>query len=166
MPSRAGPVAHRLAAADPAGLLYGAIVSATALAAVSVHTEEAARVAIATGAVLVIYWMADLYVHALAVRFDGDTRGLLHRVRRSATHKSSVLKGGLPCIVVYVVLYAAGASAYVSALGALGSAIVLLVVAGYLGARHAGAPGREATVEAAGAGALGVVILVAKSLLH
>ena len=164
--SRPGPVARRLAAADPAGLLYGAIISAASLAAVSVNTAEAARVAIATGAVLVIYWMADLYVHALAMRFDGDTRGLLRRLGRSATHKASVLKGGLPGIVTYVAVYTAGVSSYGSALAALGASIVLLVVAGYLGARHAGAPGRTAMVEGAGAGLLGVAVMVAKFLLH
>jgi hypothetical protein len=104
--TRAGPVARRLAAADPAGLLYGAIVSATALAAVSLHTPEASRVAVVTGTVLVIYWMADLYVHALAMRFDGDARRLMRRLGRSAAHKSSVLKGGLPGIAVYLGVYA------------------------------------------------------------
>lgn len=163
---RPGPVALRLADADPAGLLYGAIISAVALATVSLHTPEAARVAIATGAVLVIYWMADLYVHALSARFEGDTRGLLHRLGRAAVHKSSVLKGGLPGIAVYVAVYAAGANASVAAFAALGTAIVLLTVAGYLGARHAGTQGAAAMVEAAGAGFLGVVIVVAKSLLH
>lgn len=164
--SRPGPVALRVAAADPAGLLYGAIISAAALAAVSLHTPEAARVAIATGAVLVIYWAADLYVHALAVRFDGDTRGLLRRLGRSAVHKASVLKGGLPGIIMYVVVYNVGASASAAAFAALGTAIVLLTVAGYLGARHAGAQGRAAMVEGVGAGLLGVVIMVAKFLLH
>ncbi|HEX6249386.1 MAG TPA: hypothetical protein VFZ64_16070 [Nocardioidaceae bacterium] len=165
-PSRPGPVALRLARADPAGLLYGAIISAAALATISLHTPQAARVAIATGAVLVIYWMADLYVHALTVRFDGDTRGLMLRLGHAAAHKSSVLKGGLPGIAVFVTVYGAGADASVAAFAALGTAVVLLTVAGYLGARHAGTPRRPAMVEAAGAGSLGVVIVVAKSLLH
>lgn len=165
-PSVGRHVALRLAAADPAGLLYGAIISAAALATVSLHTREAARVAIATAAVLAIYWMADLYVHALSVRFDGDTRGLLHRLGHAAAHKSSVLKGGLPGIGVYLVVYAAADSASVAAFAALGTAIVLLTIAGYLGARHAGTSHRPALLEAAGAGSLGVVIVVAKSLLH
>jgi hypothetical protein len=164
--TRPGPVALRLATADPAGLLYGAIVSATALAAVSLHTREVARVALVTLAVLVIYWMADLYVHALAMRFDGDARSLQRRLGRSAAHKSSVLRGGLPGIIVYVGLYAVTEDASAAAFAALGSAIVILTGAGYLGARHAGAPRRLAMVEGAGAGLLGVLVLVAKSLLH
>jgi hypothetical protein len=151
---------------DPAGLLYGAIVSATALAAVSLSSSEAARVAITTGAVLVIYWLADLYVHALAMRFDGDSRGLLRRLASSAGHKSGVLKGGLPGIVVYVAVYLATQNPTTAAFAALGSAIVILTVAGYLGARHAGDPRRSALLEGSGAGMLGVLVLFAKSLLH
>ena len=165
-PSRTAPVALRLSASDPAGLLYGAVISAAALAAVSLHTGDTTRVALASGAVLVIYWMADLYVHALALRFDGDSRDLIRRLGHSAVHKSSVLKGGLPAIVVYSGAYAAGASETAAAFTALATAVVLLTVAGYLGARHAGASRRVALVEGAGAGLLGVVIMAGKSLLH
>lgn len=159
-------VARRIASADPAGLLYGAIISAAALATVSLHTTSAVRVAIATGAVLVIYWLADLYVHALSVRFDGDTRGLLRRLGHAAAHKASVLKGGVPSIVAYLVVYALSRDYTLAAFTGLGVAVVLLTVAGYLGARHAGSPGRQAAIEGGGAGLLGVFIVVAKSLLH
>lgn len=164
--SQPGPVARRLAAADPAGLLYGAVISAATLTTVTLHTSEPARVAIATGIVLGIYWMTDLYVHALSVRFDGDTRGLVHRLVSSAAHKASVLKGGLPAIAVYLVADAAGADTSGAVYAALGSAIVLLTVAGYLGARNAGTTGRAAMAEGAGAGFLGVVVVIAKTLLH
>ena len=97
-----------LASADPPGLLYGAIIAATALATASLHDSGATRVAITAGVVLAIYWLADLYVHAISVRFDGDARGLLHRLGTAATHKASVLKGGLPAIVVYVSAHAVG----------------------------------------------------------
>lgn len=160
------PVRRLLGGGDPAGLLYGAIVSATALAAVSLSTSEAVRVAVATGAVLVIYWMADLYVHALAMRFDGDSRGLLRRLGSSATRKSGVLMGGLPSIAVYVGVYAVTRNPTVAAFSALVCAIGILTIAGYLGARHAGDPRGAAMLEASGAGMLGVVVLFAKSLLH
>jgi hypothetical protein len=159
-------VARRFARADPAGLLYGAIVSAAALATASIHNDDAARIAIAAAVVLVVYWMADLYVHALSVRFDGDTRGLIHRLASAAGHKASVLKGGIPGIVTFLGVYLLGEDTTTAAFTALGVSIVLLTVAGYLGARQAGTPGRAAMVEGAGAGLLGVVIVVAKSLLH
>lgn len=155
-----------LAAADPGGLIYGAIIGATALATASLHDEGPTRVAVTAGVVLVIYWMADLYVHALSVRFDGDARSLLHRLGSAAAHKASVLKGGLPGIVVYLVAHGGGAESTTAAYAALGFSVVLLTVVGYLGARQADTPKRAAMVEGAGAGLLGVVIMVAKSLLH
>lgn len=164
--SRAGRVVDWLSAADPPGLLYGAIISSTALATASLHDDGPTRVAVTASVVLVIYWLADLYVHAISVRFDGDARGLLRRLGAAAAHKASVLKGGLPGIVVYVVAHGAGADSTTAAYLALGFSVVLLTVVGYLGARQAGTPRRSAVLEGVGAGALGVVIMVAKSLLH
>jgi hypothetical protein len=77
-----------------------------------------------------------------------------------------VLKGGVPSIVVYVVVYVAGASSSAAVFVALTASVVLLTVAGYLGARHADAPRRVAAFEGAGAGMLGVVVMIAKFLLH
>ena len=164
--SRTGPVVKWLVTADPPGLLYGAIISATALATASLHDSGASRVAITAGVVLVIYWMADLYVHAISVRFDGDARGMLHRLGSAATHKASVLKGGLPAIFVYVVVHGLGAETTTAAYVALGFSVVLLTVVGYLGARQVDTPQRAAVLEGMGAGTLGIVIMVAKSLLH
>lgn len=166
MTTGGGPVPRLLSGGDPAGLLYGAIVSATALAAVSLSSSEALRVAVTTGAVLTIYWMADLYVHALAMRFEGDSRGLPRRLASSANRKSGVLMGGVPAILVYVGVYLMTQNPTVAAFSALASAIVILTIAGYLGARHAGDSRRSAMLEGSGAGMLGVVVLFAKSLLH
>lgn len=164
--SGAGPVVKWLVTADPPGLLYGAIISATALATASLHDSGASRVAITAGVVLVIYWLADLYVHAISVRFDGDARGLVHRLGSAATHKASVLKGGLPAIVVYVVAHGLGSETTTAAYTALGFSVVLLTIVGYLGARQADTPKKSAVLEGFGAGTLGIVIMVAKSLLH
>ncbi len=165
-PSRAAPLVQWLAAADPPGLMYGAIISATSLASASLHDDGPTRVAGIAFGVVVIYWMADLYVHALSVRFDGDTRGLIHRLASAALHKASVIKGGLPAIVVYVLAHAAGLESTTAAYVALSFSVVELTVVGYLGARQAHTPRRPALIEGVGAGLLGVVIMVAKSLLH
>jgi VIT1/CCC1 family predicted Fe2+/Mn2+ transporter len=164
--ARSGTAVGWLRSADPPGLIYGAIISATALATASLHDDGPTRVAVTAGVVLVIYWLADLYVHAMSVRFDGDARSLLHGLGSAATHKASVLKGGLPGIVVYLLAHGLGATSTTAAYTALGSSVVLLTVVGYLGARQADTPKRAAAVEGMGAGLLGVVIMVAKSLLH
>ena len=155
-----------LARTDPAGLLYGAIVSAAVLATVSAHAEGSEFVALATGVVLVVYWMAHVYIDALSRQFDGDTRHFLLRLRTSSAHETSVLKGGLPAIFVYVVASAAGMKIASAAATAVYLSVVLLAAVGYLGAHQAGLRGRAVLLEVAGAASFGVLIVIAKALLH
>ena len=164
--SRRTAAAGWLAGADPAGLLHGAIVSAAVLATASHHDDDATRVAIATGVFLIIYWMADVYIQAISVRFDLDPHPLGRRVLSAARHHVGVLKGGLPGIAVYLLAYAVGGDSSEAAFVALSFSVVLLMVVGYLGARRVGTPGRPALVEAVGGGLLGVVVIIAKALLH
>jgi len=155
-----------LAHADPAGLLYGAIVSAAVLATVSAHAEGSEFVALATAMVVVVYWMAHVYIHALSRQFDGDTRHFLLRLRTASAHETSVLKGGLPAILVYLVAYAAGMGIGSAAATAVYFTVVLLAGVGYLGAHQAGLRGRAMLLEVAGAASFGVLIVAAKAFLH
>jgi hypothetical protein len=155
-----------LAHADPAGLLYGAIVSAAVLATVSAHAEGSEFVAAATAVVLVVYWMAHVYIHALSRQFDGDTRHFLLRLRTSSGHETSVLKGGVPAILVYLGAYAGGMDIGSAAATAVYFTVVLLAAVGYLGAHQAGLRGRAVLLEVAGAASFGVLIVAAKALLH
>ena len=161
-----GATAQWIARTDPAGLLYGAIISAAVLGTVSFHDDDATRVAITSMGFLLVYWMADVYIHAISVRFDRDMHGLGHRLRVSAGHKASVLKGGVPGIVVYLLAYIWGDDSSDAAFIALWFSVALLTAIGYVGARRAGTTGRAAIVEALLAGLLGVLIIAAKSLLH
>ena len=151
--------------ADPAGLLYGAIVSAAVLA-VSAQAEGSTFVGVATALVLVIYWMAHVYIDTITRQFDGDNRHFLSRLATAAAHESSVLKGGLPAIVVYVGASLAGAEVDSAAATAVYFTVVLLAAVGYLGAHRAGVRGRGMVLEVAGAASFGVLIVAAKTLLH
>jgi hypothetical protein len=151
---------------DPAGLLYGAIVSAAVLATVSAHSEDAAFVGVATALVLFVYWMAHVYIRTLSTQLDGDTRHFLLRLRSSSAHETSVLKGGVPAILVYVVANAAGADTDSAAAVAVYFAVFLLAAVGYLGAHQGGLRGRAVVLEVAGAASFGVLIVAAKTLLH
>lgn len=155
-----------LARTDPAGLLYGAIVSAAVLATVSAHADGSEYVALATGVVLVVYWMAHVYIEALSRQFDGDNRHFLQRLRTSSAHESSVIKGGLPAIVVYLGADAAGMDLGSAAATAVYFSVALLAAVGYLGAHQAGLRGRAVLLEIAGAASFGLLIVVAKALLH
>lgn len=165
-PRRRVRVAHWLAHTDPAGLLYGAIVSAAVLATVSAHAEGSTFVGVATGLVLVVYWMSHVYIDTLTRQFEGDGRHFLSRLGTAAAHEASVLKGGLPAIVVYVVASLGGADIDAAAATAVYFTVVLLAAVGYLGAYQAGVKGRGILLEVAGAASFGVLIVAAKTLLH
>jgi hypothetical protein len=167
MSTRRTDLAEWIAHADPAGLLYGGIVTASVLATVSAHSESKEYVALATFGVLVLYWFAHVYVKTQTMQYDGDRRAIHRRIGEAARHEASVLKGGIPALTVYVVCaFLFGLQRGAAAFVALDFSVVFLVVVGYLGAHRAGLPGRQALVEAAGAGLLGALAVFAKVLLH
>ncbi len=158
--------ARWIRSADPAGLLYGAIVSAAVLATVSAHAEGSTFVGVATALVLVVYWLSHVYIDTLSRQFEGDSRHFLLRLRTASAHEASVLKGGLPAIVVYVVASLAGAEIDAAAAVAVYFTVFLLAGVGYLGAHQAGVRGRAVLLEVAGAASFGLLIVAAKTLLH
>ena len=166
------PSSHRiraarwLANADPGGLLYGAIVTAAVLAAVSAHDDDSTRVILTTAVFLVVYWMAHVYISTLSTQFDGDTRAFLPRLVTASRHETGVLKGGVPALVIYGVTYLFGRDVSNAAAVAVYSSVVLLMTFGYLGAHQAGLRGRAMLGEVAGAAFFGVLIVIGKSLLH
>ena len=99
-------------------------------------------------------------------QFDGDNRHFLLRLRTASAHESSVLKGGAPAILVYVVASLAGAEIDSAAAVAVYFTVFLLAGVGYLGAHQAGLRGRAVLLEVAGAASFGLLIVAAKTLLH
>lgn len=159
--------ADALAGRDPGGLLYGAVVTAAVLAAVSANVAHVDRVALGVGFVLVGYWLAHVYTSTLAMLFEGDRRPLRRRVPAAAAEEAVILLGGMPAVVVYVALHGlAGWPAGSAALGALWFSVVFLFLIGYLGAHRAGIRGRRLVLESLGAASLGLLAVFAKLLLH
>jgi hypothetical protein len=160
-------VADLVARHDPGGVLYGAVVTAGTLAAVSANVSHVRRVALAVAVVLVAYWLAHVYVATQQMLFDGSSRSLLGRIRTAAREEATVLVGGLPAVLVYLAAYwLLGAEARTAALGALWFSVGFLFLIGYLGAHRAGMRGAALLVESCGAGSLGILAVVAKLLLH
>ena len=163
---------HRIRAArwvtraDPGGLLYGAIISAGVLVTVSALTEGAERVVITTSTFLVVYWMAHVYIETLSTQFRGDRNPFARRLQHAAGHEASVLKGGAPAIVVYLVASLLGADPTNAAAAAAYFSVALLVVIGYLGAHQAGVRGWPLLGEVAAAGSFGLLIVAGKAFLH
>jgi hypothetical protein len=159
-------VAAWLAQADPAGLMYGAIITGAVLATSSGHGAADHFVLLAGAGVLVIYWLTHAYVHAFAKQFHGETESLPRRFFASTKSEASVLKGGLPGLAVFALARLFGASVSGAALVALYGDIVLLAAVGYLGSHHAGLSKRASVGEAFGAALLGVAMVAVKALLH
>ena len=151
---------------DPGALLYGALVAASVLATASAHAEDFTYVAVATLMVLGVYWLAHVYVEAQRLQLSGDERLLHHRLRHTARRELSIIQGGLPAIIVFVVVDVAGASVSNAAAAAVYFSVAVLVGAGYLIARGAGRTGWAVLADSALAGLFGVVVILAKALLH
>jgi hypothetical protein len=150
---------------DPAGLLYGALVAASVLGTSATHGGYG-YVALATLLVLGVYWLAHVYIEAQALQVQGDARRYARLVRHTAVREASVIQGGLPAIAVFAVINALGASTETAAAIAVYFSVGVLFVVGFVTARVAGRRGAGVWVDAVAAALLGVVVIVAKALLH
>lgn len=111
------------------------------------------------------YWLAHVYVHAAESQFGGDGRHLVRRSTRAAKDQVGVLEGGLPAMVVFVAA-SLGFDELNAEKLALYFTVLLLALFGFVGSRHAGRSVRASLGEALGASLLGLLMVLAKSLLH
>jgi hypothetical protein len=155
-----------VAGADPSGLLYGAIVSSAVLVTISAHSSGKEEVVATTTVFLLVYWMAHVYIRTLTTQYRGDRHAFLTRLGSAARHESSVLKGGVPAILVYTVVALATHDKTTGAMVAAYFSVGLMMGIGYLGAHQAGVRGWPLVGEVAGGAFFGVVIVIGKSLLH
>lgn len=149
---------------ETAGLLYGALIAASVLATASAHVEDFTHVAVATCFVLGVYWLAHVYTGAQALHRDGQS--FLRRLAHVAVREASIIKGGLPAIVVFVAVDVLGAPTQDAAAVAVYFSVVVLFYVGYLTALRAGRHGWASLADATAAGSIGVVVIIAKTLLH
>lgn len=153
-------------APDPATLLYGAVIAASVLATGGSRASAFTHVGLAVCEVLGIYWLAHVYVAAQALQVAGDPRGFLRRLGHTFAREAWVIAGGLPAVAVYVALHLMGATTATAATVALWFSVAVLTGAGFVNARRAGRHGLAVLVDAAAAGAFGVLVIVAKAALH
>ena len=159
--------AEALSRRDPGGVLYGAVVTAGVLAAVSANVSHVDRVALSVGAVVAAYWLAHVYIATQQMLFEGDHRPLHRRTPAAAAEEVFILVGSVPAVVVYLVsYYLAGFPSSSAASLALWFSVGFLFVIGYLGAHRAGLTGWRLAFECLGAASLGLVAVLAKLFLH
>jgi hypothetical protein len=164
---RRARAADTLARRDPGGVLYGAVVTAGVLAAISANISHVHRVALGVASVLVAYWLAHVYVASQEMLFEGDHGPLHRRIRSAAAEEITILVGGVPAVVVYLAAhFVADLTASNAAFVALWFSVAFLFVIGYLGAHRAGITGWRLAVESLGAASLGALAVVGKLLMH
>src|SRR4051794_16575378 len=151
---------------NPAGLLYGAIITGAVMSATANHVPSTGRVVLASVFVLTVYWLADVYVRAFSDQFTHARSPLPRRMAAAVRHESWVLLGGVPALVVVVVAALLGAETALAVNLALWLTVVELGAVGYLGARSAGSSPGTAFRESLAAALLGVLMVVAKTFLH
>jgi len=155
-----------VAGRHPSGLLYGVIITGAVMSASAGQETSAQRIVATTGFVLGIYFLADVYVRVFAHQFREGRDSIGHRFAAAASHESGVLLGGVPALGTFAVATALGVPPSTAVDIALWVTVIVLGAIAYLAARYAGSPVREALVESALAGLLGVLMVVSKSLLH
>jgi hypothetical protein len=155
-----------LQGSHPADLLYGAIVTSAVLVTAGGHGADVGKVVASWAFVLIIYWLAHVYVHAAESQFHGDMRRLPRRAVEAARAEVAVLVGGIPTMLVFVIVASTEADAFDAGKVALYFSVALLAAVGYVGARHAGHGRGTAVAEALAASALGMLMVLAKTLLH
>jgi len=151
---------------DAGGLLYGTIVSAAALAVGASRGDTVGGMFETMVSTLVIYWLAHVYIATIDGRRPGSTIPLHRLIGASARHEAPILLGGLPAVLVVVILSIAHVSLWLTVLSDLATVIVVLVLDGLLAGLHAGARGWRLGAEAAVAAVFGGLIAALLFSLH
>ena len=159
-------LSDRFARGGPADFLYGAVVSGFMLAVSSTHDASSDFVMLAVAGVLVGYWAAHVYVSAIGGRFRDAEHTITERLRLASSDEVWVLIGGVPALGVFLVGRVLGLDVVDAALIALWFTVLMLAVVGHLAAHRAGVRGWALTAETGVAGAVGLLIIGLKTLLH
>jgi len=151
---------------DLGGLLYGTIISAAALAVGATRGDTVGGMFETMVSTLLIYWLAHIYVATVNGRGPGSTTPLRRLIAASARHEAPILIGGLPAVLVVVILAIAHVSLWATVVSDLITVTVVLVLDGFLAGLTAGTRGWRLGVEAASAAVFGGLIAALLFSLH
>lgn len=161
---RARVVAHLAENAN--GALYGVVVAAAATTIVSAQPAKTRYVTSSIVLVLAVYSLAHLYAQVLAARMAAPDASLWRRLRVEAVHEAAVLEGGLAVLACFVAFRLGGVGVSTSALAASWFTVALLAAIGYSIGRSLRATGLRLALEVTGPPAIGLLMIVLKTLLH
>lgn len=164
--NRAARTWRPLSGVEPAEVVYGLIVSAATIGAVGLHVETNGRLVAVWAFVILTYWLAHVYVHLVARPLDGLQERFGSRIATAFRDELGVLVGALPGLGVILVESMAGGTPATAASITMMLTIGLLFALGVFAARRLGASLVRSLAEGFLASTLGIVMVLAKALLH
>lgn len=158
-------IAH-LGSEDVSRVIYGAIIGLALTLALALHPPAPGVVAASLVGSAVAVGLAEAYSEIVAA--EARTRQRLNRARvRHALGEATAVVFGASFPAVFFVLAAVGAiETHTAFILARWTGLALILGYGYLAARLAGARVHVAILEAAAVGAIGLVLIIFKALLH
>jgi hypothetical protein len=143
--------------------IYGTVVGAAAMATASAH-GTLSEIIVTVLVTVTVYWAAERYAEVLAAAVHGPGRG--SRVAKALRRGWPTIEAAYTPLVVLVVFVFITGELRSGVLAALGVSTAMLSSLGYVAARRAGAARPAALACAAGSAALGVAVILLKTLLH
>jgi hypothetical protein len=151
---------------NPAGLVYGTILSATLISA---ETARAERYAGALAGIIlaeIIYWLALSYSEFAGERVEKGEPFELKGFVRSARHELAVVLSGIPPFIVIVVCWIAGATLTTALTIGVYTAAGMIVLAELVIGISTEQTGRQLVVDTLVGVLFGLVVVAVKVFLH
>jgi hypothetical protein len=145
--------------------IYGTIVTAAVIAAGGGQLSTLALEATVL-VTLVIYWLAEQYAELLGEHTHAGRLPSFEQARLSLAASWPMVSASFFPLLAMLIARAVGASTLGAAEVALVVGVALLLVHGYAASRAAGLTGIRLVTVTAGAGLLGVALIVLKVLLQ
>jgi hypothetical protein len=162
-----GPVAWWRRSHNPRATIYGTVLGCGVLAAES--GKHASTTAIGVYMILTVgvFWLAHAYAAVLAEPLpnDGAGRRVAIRFRDSLAEEWGMLGGTVLMLATLVVCRIVGVPLPTAISLAIWVGVAELVGWGLVAARGSGLRGRHVALYAAGAGAIGIIEILLKTLL-
>jgi hypothetical protein len=145
--------------------IYGVIVGTAVMASVE-RGDTVGRLAVAVLVTLLVYWAAERYAHVMARRISLGRKHTRAELRRALSHGWELVTASFLPLLVLLGTHLLGADLSGSVLSALVCGTVLLGLSGWRVGREAHLGLVQRLLSAAFAGAIGIVMIVLKTILH
>lgn len=162
--SRAQPPRDETAGRRRAAGIYGAIITASVMAAAGGSLPTAA-LAVSVLITLVVYWLAEQYAGILGQQAAHGHLPTWFRVKEELANSWPIVSASFVPLVALIVARVAGGSPWVAANAGVAVAIGLLTLHGWSAGRAAELRGWRLVVATCVAAALGLVMVVLKNFV-